>query len=109
MTKDLKKERAEKTDGFGDPIKDDGIYYVQDKRTIVGNCILFWCPAGAGYTCELDNAGTYLGSDVRNMRKTDIPWPYEAVQAAKQVHVRLDRLYDAKVFVTQTGDEAKEK
>lgn len=46
---------------------DSDLYYVQDKRAAVGNCMLFWGQNGAGYTCDLDRAGKYTAEQVRGM------------------------------------------
>lgn len=32
------------------------MYYIQDKRQYVGNCILWYRINGAGYTCNIDDA-----------------------------------------------------
>lgn len=82
-----------KLDGFGRPVDPTAHYYVQDARSVVGNCMSLWCPKGAGYTCEVDKAGVYVGSDVLAMRTTDVPWPVEAVRAASVRHVRADQIH----------------
>lgn len=84
-----------KTDGFGDPIDPHGMYYVQDKRTIVGNCASWWRQDGKGYTCELGEAGAYTGAAVLGMRETDVPWPVNAVQVLAVEHVRVEALRGA--------------
>lgn len=84
-------------DGLGDPIIDNALYYVQDTRQIVGNCMSFWCPKGAGYTCELDQAGLYTGAQVAGMRAEDRPWPRAYILANVVRHVRVDLLGDADV------------
>jgi hypothetical protein len=35
------------------------LYYVQDTRQMVGNCMLWWCPDRKGYTTQIDEAGLY--------------------------------------------------
>ena len=65
------------------------LYYIQDKRTVVGNCVSWWCPKGAGYTCELDKAGRYpLGEH----RDTDVLWPVEVIERLALRHVRFEPL-----------------
>jgi hypothetical protein len=81
---------AEKTDGLGDALVDDAMYYVQDSRTYVGNCGLWWCPNGAGYCCNIDEAGLYDGAHCKTMRGTDVPWPVGHVIANTVRHVRVD-------------------
>lgn len=80
----------EKKDGQGNPIKPEGLYYIQERRTIVGNCMLWWCPNGQGYTTELNKAGQYYGFQVMDKRDTDIPWPVEYIESKAVRHVRLD-------------------
>lgn len=86
---------ADKLDGFGDPIKPNAYYYIQDKRQFVGNCVMLWRENGAGYTCEFEDAGLFLGEDSRvcSDRDTDVPWPVMAVRAARVEHVDAQKLY----------------
>ncbi len=69
---------------------DDELFYVLDIRSTVGNCALWWCPNGQGYTCELDKAGKYIAEEVRAMRETDIAVPCAVAEAAAIRHVRVD-------------------
>jgi len=39
-------------------------YVILDTRQIVGNCAMFWRPDGAGYTCDLNDAGLYISWEV---------------------------------------------
>lgn len=83
---------APRTDGFGDPIDKHSMYYVQDKRSVVGNCASWWRQGGGGYTCEIEEAGAYTGAAVLDMRDTDIPWPVNEVQKLTVEHVRVEAL-----------------
>jgi hypothetical protein len=78
------------TDGTGATIDDAALYYVQDCRQVVGNCGSWWCPKGAGYCCNIDEAGQFTGKDARTMRDTDVPWPVEYVLTRTVRHVRVD-------------------
>jgi hypothetical protein len=78
------------TDGTGSPLVDDAEYFVQDARGCVGNCGSWWAPKGAGYVCSIDEAGRYLGSEVRTLRETDVPWPVGYVLDRIVRHVRVD-------------------
>lgn len=75
-------------------IEDDKQYYIQDSRTIVGNCVSWWGPNGGGYTCELIMAGVYSGKEARNIsdRSSDVAWEKEAVDAIAIKHVRIEPL-----------------
>jgi hypothetical protein len=81
---------AVKTDGLGNELVDDALYYVLDSRTYVGNCGSWWAPNGAGYVCSIDDAGTYSGSRCKTMRGTDVPWPLDHVLKHAVRHVRVD-------------------
>jgi hypothetical protein len=77
-------------DGQGSEIADEGDYYVQDVRGLVGNCASWWRANGQGYCCDLREAGVYKGTDVRSMRDTDVPWPVWYIQSLIVHHVRGD-------------------
>lgn len=68
------------------------LFYVQDSRQMVGNCMSWWCPDGRGYTSEIGKAGLYPLARIERMRDTDIPWPKEIVEEAVVRHVRADRI-----------------
>lgn len=60
-----------------DCMPDSSLCYVQDSRSYVGNCPLWWRPEGKGYTTNLDEAGRYTFDEAMRMheiRSTDIPW-----------------------------------
>lgn len=71
------------------------LYYVQDTRQIVGNCVLWWCPDSNGYTTQLNEAGLYTRERVLRMRDTDRPWPKELVESCVVTHVRQGHLVTA--------------
>ena len=53
-------------------------YYLQDSRTLVGNCIMWWRKNRAGYTTKLELAHVFTREEAMEQhksRKTDIPWP----------------------------------
>jgi hypothetical protein len=84
------KPTDERTDGLGNALVADALYYVQDSRVFVGNCGSWWAPDCAGYCCSIDEAGTYSGKDVATMRGTDVPWPVGYVLQHIVRHVRVD-------------------
>lgn len=84
-------DRPRKThDGLGNELEDDRKYLVQDSRTLVGNCILWWRPNRNDYTCDAKDAGIYTGAEVRGMRESDVPWPVSHVNGHLITHVRGD-------------------
>lgn len=100
----LDRVTAEKRDGLDQQIVSDALYYVQDSRTINGDCMSWWRPRGADYTANLDMAGTYHGRDVLSMRETDVPWPAELVEKVTMRHVRWDVLREAASKVQAVAD-----
>ena len=78
------------TDGTGQLLDNVKLYYVQDARGFVGNCMSWWAPKGAGYVCCIDEAGKYTADDVKSMRSTDVAWPVEYVDDRVVRHVRGD-------------------
>lgn len=54
------------------------MFYIQDTRSFVGNCPMWWAPNGAGYVTRLDEAGRFTEQEAieQNLsRDTDVPWP----------------------------------
>lgn len=92
-----------KRDGLGQELIDDAKYYIQDKRSIVGNCASWWRAGGGGYTCELGEAGPYTGKYCRGLRDTDIPWPASLVADIAVQHVRVEALGRARDAALRTG------
>lgn len=74
------------------------LFYIQDTRQIVGNCVLWWAHNGGGYTIDLEQAGLYTEEQVDQIlqsRNTDKAWPQEVVQASvMERHVRMEGLHD---------------
>lgn len=68
------------------------LFYILDTRQVVGNCALWWRPDGAGYTCDLGDAGLYSREAARSHRETDIAVPRELAERLAIRHVRLDQL-----------------
>lgn len=93
------------TDGTGAPLVDDKLYFVLDTRSVVGNCGSWWAPNGAGYVCNLDEAGHYRAADVRDLRDTDVPWPVDYVLARTVRHCRVDN----QAFQRYDDDQPKER
>ena len=79
------------------------MYYVQDTRQMVGNCMLWWCPNGQGYTTQIDHAGLYGASAVKGMRESDVGWPQEFIERHVCKHVRRDNIAQADTVETIRG------
>ena len=74
-------------------MSDDTKYVILDARQVVGNCALFWCPDGNGYTCDLNEAGLY--DKTQEHRDTDIYVPVDVARQASVTHVRVEPLQRA--------------
>lgn len=71
------------------------LFYIQDTRSVVGNCAVWWCPDRGGYTCDLTKAGLYDEAEAREItsnRKTDVAYRREDVMALVVRHVRSEAL-----------------
>ena len=69
-------------------------FYLQDKRTYVGNDLLFWAKNGKGYTTDLHKAHIYTKEEAfkqNQMRETDVPWPKEYIDS--KVRPAVDHQY----------------
>ena len=58
-------------------------YYIQDIRSYVGNCIVFWGKNNCGYVTDIEKAGVYSEEEARGIcknRKTDVAWPEKYIK-----------------------------
>ena len=53
------------------------LYFLQDTRTMVGNCMVFWRKNCRGYTTNLEDAQTFTIEEALSHRSTDRPWPVD--------------------------------
>lgn len=70
-------------------------YYIQDTRFFVGNAVMWWRPKGAGYTCDIEDAGIYSEEKallIAANRDTDVPWPVEDVRPLIKGYVDMQQL-----------------
>lgn len=97
---------TKKLDGLGNELVPDASYYVQDTRTVVGNCGLWWADDSQGYCCDINKAGLYTGNACAKMRETDVPWPKEHVLAHCVMHVRVDtRFFERRDRIERKADD----
>lgn len=64
--------------------------YILDATSQVGNSALFWRPDGAGYCCNLTEAGVYQPGYTR--RGTDVEIPESIAWRYSETHVRIEGL-----------------
>lgn len=100
----MTKKRLPPRDGCGSEVNEFALYYIQDTRQIVGNCMMFWCPGDKGYTCQLDLAGKYIGAEALSRCRdgTHMAWPVDFIEVNAVRHVRKDHLTSALARDTAT-------
>ena len=79
----------------GEPLHRDqaDLFYVQDTRVKIGNCISWW--ASNGYTCHIGKARVFTIEELKRItRSVDRPWPKEIVDSAASLQVDHQRLPD---------------
>lgn len=64
-------------------------YYVQDRRSYVGNAVLWWAKNANGYVTDLKKAHKYTWDEIQvfKPRDTDIIWESEHVENAIREYV----------------------
>lgn len=58
-------------------------FYLQDKRTYVGNDVMWWAKDGKGYTTDVSKAHVYTKEEAfgqHECRETDVPWPKDYIE-----------------------------
>ncbi len=75
-------------------LPDNKTYYVQDRRSYVGNAVLWWGLNSSGYTTDLKRAQKYTGSELKKTtwRDTDVIWESEHVETAVREYVDMQYL-----------------
>ena len=74
------------------------LYYLQDKRTYVGNDILWWAKNHKGYTTDISKAHVFTKEEAiyhNQHRETDVPWLKSYIDkkvrpAVDMQHVNID-------------------
>ena len=82
------------------PAKDD-LYFLQDSRSYVGNCPLWWAKGGNGYTTRINLAHRYTKEQAfaqHKRRKTDIPWPCSMVEPLQNMTIDVQDLHKTNCF-----------
>lgn len=90
---------------FGLPTQhpaDPPLYYIQNLG-YCGNCMLWWCVDGKGYTCDLNRAWRVTKEKADQICLSrpheDIPHPVEKINRMAQLHVNIETLleYERKI------------
>lgn len=80
---------------MGQSTDDTELYYIQDTRQVVGNCVLWWAKDDNGYTCELSKAGLYTREQaLRRCREgVDRAFLKSEIDSIAILHVRAEPLH----------------
>ncbi len=81
------------------PPSNEGMFYLQDARSFVGNCVVWWAKGGKGYTTRLSEANLYTkvhAEGQHQMRETDVPWLCSMVDPLAAATVDMQYLYKAR-------------
>lgn len=70
----------------------DNLFYVQDTRQYVGNCVLWWRQGKAGYTTKITDAHVFHEDELPSLRDTDKPWPVDIVRDSASLRVDFQDL-----------------
>ncbi|GAB7543448.1 hypothetical protein [Cupriavidus sp. 8B] len=70
------------------------MFYVQDTRQFVGNCVMWWGKNCSGYVTRLNEAGKYPLDEASRIceRDTDRMWPCEQIDAPAHPTVDMQHL-----------------
>lgn len=98
-------DRHPPSTGDGVVVPTDGCY-IQDSRSYVGNCMLFWGPNRSGYTTDIDEAGVYTLEEATRQhreRETDIQWSVAYIRS--KAKSRVDFQYVAQADAVLAGEK----
>lgn len=89
------------------------LFYIQDTRSFVGNCPVWWGPNGNGYVTRLDEAGWFTEQEAiaqNRTRDTDVPWPCAEINKlgritvdAQHMRPRSERLAELQATSAEVG------
>lgn len=81
------------------------LFYIQDGRQVIGNCLAWWRENGQGYTADLKQAWKVpydKALEIERNRETEIIWPCDTIDSIAQIHVDIQYLRPL-----QRGDREK--
>ena len=72
----------------------DDLYYVQDTRSFVGNCPMWWGKDFRGYVTRMDEAGRYTRAEAERIckRDTDKMWPCHMIDPLRRPTIDFQHL-----------------
>jgi hypothetical protein len=78
------------------PVVAEEQYFLQDSRSFVGNCPMWWAKNGNGYTTRIDEAQRYTKQEAlaqHACRDTDKPWLCSDIEALARPTIDMQDLY----------------
>ncbi len=90
------------------------LYYLQDTRSYVGNCPLWWAQDGNGYTSDLRKAHRYTFQEAMGKhlsRETDLPWACSEIDPLQRPTIDVQDMHKlrsnaAQIAAIQQAEEA---
>jgi hypothetical protein len=76
-------------------------YYLQDSRSFVGNCVMFWAEGGRGYTTDIDAAHIFTKEQAfaqNKCRDTDKPIPCSIINPLARKTIDVQDLHETQYF-----------
>jgi len=67
-------------------------YFLQDTRTIIGNCMVFWAKDAQGYTTDIDAAHLFTLEEALSKRSTDRPWPECVIRSIAKLRADIQNV-----------------
>lgn len=78
---------------------EEELYFLQDTRSYVGNCPLWWAKDNKGYTTRIDLAHRYTKEQAfaqHRCRDSDLPWPVSMVEPLARLTIDIQDLHKVK-------------
>jgi hypothetical protein len=72
-------------------------FYIQDKRSYVGNSMLWWKHDGYGYVCDIREAKVWTAAEVdellMNSPEKYVAWPKNYIDGKIRHHIDMQSVY----------------
>jgi len=70
------------------------LYYLQDRRSYVGNSMVWWGKNRTGYVCNIHDAHLFTEEEFKaHARVTDIPWRKEYIESHVSHHIDMQHVF----------------
>jgi hypothetical protein len=89
-------EDKEERFSFMSEVKESELFFIRDKRSVVGNSVMWWARNSAGYTVDIRGAQIFTKEEAekicRGCRPTDVAYPVDRIMALTQLHIDIQDL-----------------